>query len=62
MSKEITIEVSNLHAEMFSEVEQTAGSQQTQQQVETLIHQLYQQVQQAQAQQQLQIEEPEDRE
>lgn len=64
MTEEITIEVSDLHAEMFAEVEETAGEQQTRASVEDMIHNLYQQVQQAQAQQQQQfvVEEPEDRE
>lgn len=62
MTQQITVEVSDLHAEMMDEVKVAAGEQQVRQQTETLIHQLYQQVQQAQAQQELQIEEPEDRE
>jgi len=62
MSKQVTIEVSDLYAEMMDEVKVAAGEEQVRQQTETLIHQMYQQVQQAQAQQQLEIEEPEDRE
>jgi len=62
MSKQVTVEVSDLHAEMMDEVKVAAGEEQVRQQTETLIHQMYQQVQQAQAQQQLEIEEPEDRE
>lgn len=62
MVQEITVEVSDLHAEMMDEVKVTAGEQQVRQQTETLIHQLYQQVQQAQAQQEFEIEEPEERE
>ena len=64
MTEEITIEVSDLHAEMIDEVKLVAGEEQIRQQTETLIHQLYQQVQQAQAQAQqgMQIEEPESQE
>lgn len=62
MSKQVTVEVSDLHAEMMDEVKVTAGEEQVRQQTETLIHQMYQQVQQAQTQQQFEIEEPEDRE
>lgn len=62
MTEQISIEVSDLHAEMFAEVEETAGPQQTRASVEDMIHSLYQQVEQAKTQQQFQIEEPEDRE
>jgi len=64
MTQEITIEVSDLHAEMFEQVEQDAGEQQVRQQAETFIHNLYQQVQVQKEQQQEQfvVEEPEDRE
>ena len=64
MTEEITIEVSDLHAEMIDEVKLVAGEEQIRQQTETLIHQLYQQVQQAQAQAQqgMQIEETETQE
>lgn len=63
MVEEITIEVSDLHAEMLSEVEQVAGEQQVRQQAETFIHNLYQQVQvQQEQQEQFVVEEPEERE
>jgi hypothetical protein len=62
MAQEIYVEVSDLHAEMMDEVKVVAGEDQVRQQTETLIHQLYQQVQQAQAEQELEIEEPEERE
>lgn len=62
MTKQISIDVSDLHAEMYDEVTDAAGDEQVRQQMETLIHQLYQQVEQARNQQQLQISEPEDRE
>ncbi|AGM11360.1 hypothetical protein M199_gp030 [Halogranum tailed virus 1] len=62
MTEEISVEVSDLYAEMYEQVEETAGSEQTRQAVENMIHNLYQQVEQAQQQQQFRIEEPEDRE
>ena len=64
MTEEITIEVSDLYAEMFDEVEGQAGPDQTRASVEDMIHNLYQQVERAKAQQQQQfvVEEPEDRE
>lgn len=64
MTEEITIEVSELHAEMFDVVENLAGERQTRQQFETFTHELFQTVQAQQEQQaeQFQIEEPEERE
>ena len=64
MGQEITIEVSDLHAEMFEQVEKDAGEQQVRQQAETFIHNLYQQVeaQKEQQQEQFVVEEPEERE
>jgi hypothetical protein len=44
MGTEITIEVSNLYSEMYNIVIDNAGQKQTRQQVESLIHQLYQEV------------------
>lgn len=63
MVSEISFEVSDLHAEMLDEVKVAAGGQQTRQQVESLIHELYQQVEMQKEQQgeQFVVEEPEDR-
>jgi hypothetical protein len=64
MVSEISFEVSDLHAEMLDKVKVAAGEKQTRQQVESLIHELYQQVeiQKEQQQEQFVVEEPEDRE
>lgn len=63
MVSEISFEVSDLHAEMLDEVNVAAGEQHTRQQVESLIHELYQQVemQKEQQREQFVVEEPEDR-
>jgi len=64
MTAQISFEVSDLHAEMLDGVKASAGEKQTRQQVESLIHELYQQVelQKEKQQEQFVVEEPEDRE
>ena len=44
MTEEITIEVSDLYEQMYSDVVGSVGEQETHQQFESLIHQLYQEV------------------
>lgn len=44
MTEEITIEVSDLYEQMYSDVVGSVGEQEAHQQFESLIHQLYQEV------------------
>jgi hypothetical protein len=44
MTEEITIEVSDLYEQMYRDVVGSVGEQETHQQFESLIHQLYQEV------------------
>jgi hypothetical protein len=44
MTEEITIEVSDLYEQMYKDVVRSVGEQETHQQFESLIHQLYQEV------------------
>jgi len=60
MTEELTIEVSDLYAEMYRDVKNSAGGQQTRQQVESLIHQLYQEVEAQRDANKLSINETED--
>lgn len=52
MSEKITIEVSELYAEMLTEVESFVGERQIRVNMETFIHNLYQQKQKQEEQQQ----------
>lgn len=44
MSRKVTIEVSDLHAEMFSEVQASIGNGEVRANFETYLHELYQNV------------------
>lgn len=46
---EITVDVDEPYAEMYDDVEGTIGEQQIKQQFESMIHEFYQQVQEAKA-------------
>lgn len=60
MTEQLTIEVSDFYAEMYRDVKNSAGDQQTRQQVESLIHQLYQEVEAQRDANKLSINETED--